>query len=79
MAQLPPFQRLRLIVDGVVVPTSAIRLRRGEVSHIVYQLLADFEADRARYIAEGRQPPIGFATTYTDHAGKSHGLQIDLA
>jgi hypothetical protein len=79
MAQLPLYQRLRLVIDGIEVPTSVIRLRRGEVSYIVYQLLADFEADRARYIAEGKPAPIGYGSTYFDADDRRHYLQIDLA
>lgn len=78
-ARLPGWQHLRLIIDGVTVPTTAMSLQRRASCAMVQQLLIDFENVRRIYIEHGRAAPIGHGSTYYDANDKPHDLQIDLA
>jgi hypothetical protein len=70
--------RVRLVIDGLEICTTAKEVRRGAISTCIYRLMTDFEKARDDAKAQGKPPCIGYSSTYDDANGKSRNLQIDL-
>lgn len=65
--------KLRVIIDGITLTTTAKLLRTGGGSHCICQAWADFEE---AYIKYGY---IGRSTTYTDVSSQRRvNIQIDI-
>ncbi len=71
-------QPLRVILDGLVVITTAGRIRQSGTSDVIRQALANFEEERARYVAEGRAPSIGRVAAFNGERGRLHHIQMDV-
>jgi hypothetical protein len=70
---IPDRAKLRVVIDGVSIQTTAELIRRGAVSASLHQAWCDFEDE---HMARGI---VGRMTGYSDiHLGRQVNIQIDL-